>query len=125
MLYYRALFFDKRVVELAKKGRPSLRNGLGITSLIELYLQQGDLEAEVPCRGFAWLDAGTFDSLIEAASFVQTIENRQGITINAPEEIAFRKGWTSREELLASAERYGKSPYGEHLKRVSDGKIRS
>lgn len=116
-------FYDNRVVELAKKVKPSWRNELEITSLNALYLEQGDLKAEVMGRGYAWLDTGTFDSLMEAADFVQMIEKRQGIKISAPEEIAYRHGWIHETELLASAERYGKSAYGAHLKRVAEDKI--
>lgn len=117
-------FYDNRVAGLAKQVKPSWRGELEITSLNDMYLQLGDLKAEVMGRGYAWLDTGTFDSLTEAADFVQMIEKRQGIKISAPEEIGYKMGWISREELLLSAERYGKSPYGEHLKRVSEGKIR-
>lgn len=117
-------FYDNRVAKLAKAVKPSWRGELEITSLNDLYLQQGDLKAEVMGRGYAWLDTGTFDSLTDAADFVQMIEKRQGIKISAPEEIGYRKGWISQAELMASAHRYGKSPYGEHLKRVSEGKIR-
>ena len=117
-------FYDNRCIELAKQVKPSARGELEITSLNELYLQSGSLRAEVMGRGFAWLDTGTFDSLVDAADFVKTIERRQGIQISAPEEIAYRKGWISREALLAAAEKYGKSPYGTHLHRVAEGRIR-
>ena len=82
------------------------------------------LDVQLLGRGFAWLDTGTMDSLTDASSFVQMIQNRQGITISAPEEIAFNNGWITKEKLLESAERYGKSPYGEHLKAVAEGKVR-
>lgn len=117
-------FYDKRVVEYAKSVRPSARGELEITDLNRLYLEDGTLIAATLGRGFAWLDTGTFDSLIEAADFVRMIEKRQGVKISAPEEIAYRKGWIDNKTLCASAERYGKSPYGEHLKHVADGKIR-
>lgn len=117
-------FYDNRCIELAKQVKPSARGELEITSLNELYLQSGSLRAEVMGRGFAWLDTGTFDSLVDAADFVKTIERRQGVQISAPEEIAYRKGWISREALLAAAEKYGKSPYGTHLHRVAEGRIR-
>lgn len=117
-------FYDNRCIELAKQVKPSARGELEITSLNELYLRSGSLHAEVMGRGFAWLDTGTFDSLVDAADFVKTIERRQGIQISAPEEIAYRKGWISREALLAAAEKYGKSPYGTHLHRVAEGRIR-
>ena len=114
-------FYDKRVVEFAKKVKPSARGELEITSLNDMYLQAGCLKGELLGRGFAWLDTGTMDSLMEASSFVQMVENRQGVMISAPEEIAYRNGWITKEELMEAAQRYGKSPYGEHLKRVADG----
>lgn len=117
-------FYDNRVVELAKQVIPSHRGELEITDLNRLYLEDNTLQVELLGRGFAWLDTGTMDSLIEAAEFVQMIEKRQGIKISAPEEIAFHNGWIDRVKLLESASKYGKSPYGEHLKRVADGKIK-
>ncbi len=114
-------FYDKRVVEYAKKIKPSPRGELEITSLNDLYLQNGSLKGIVLGRGFAWLDTGTMDSLVEATSFVQMIEKRQGVKISAPEEIAYRNQWITKDELLESAKRYGKSPYGQHLKNVADG----
>lgn len=116
-------FYDNRVVELAKQVRPSARGELEITDLNRMYLESGDLNVQLLGRGYAWLDTGTMDTLVEAAQFVQVIENRQGIMISAPEEIAYRNGWITEEELLQSAEAYGKSPYGEHLRHVADGKI--
>jgi len=116
-------FYDNRVVELAKQVKPSDRGELEITDLNRLYLEAGDLKVQLLGRGFAWLDTGTMDSLVDAADFVRMIEKRQGIKISAPEEIAFRNGWISKEKLLESAARYGKSPYGEHLKQVAEGKI--
>lgn len=116
-------FYDKRVVEYAKKVKPSARGELEITTLNDIYLQDGTLKGIVLGRGFAWLDTGTMDSLIEASEFVQMIEKRQGVKISAPEEIAFVNGWINKESLIASAERYGKSPYGQHLKNVADGKF--
>jgi len=116
-------FYDKRVVELARQVKPSSRGELEITDLNRLYLEAGDLHVQLLGRGFAWLDTGTMDSLVDAADFVRMIEKRQGIKISAPEEIGFSNGWISREELLSSASRYGKSPYGEHLKQVAEGKI--
>lgn len=89
-----------------------------------MYLNEGKLDVQLLGRGFAWLDTGTMDSLIEAASFVQMIEKRQGIKISAPEEIAYRYEWINKEELLESAAKYGKSPYGQHLKAVAEGKVR-
>ena len=117
-------FYDKRVVELAKQVKPSARGELEITDLNRMYLEDGTLNVQLLGRGYAWLDTGTMDTLVEAAEFVQVIEQRQGIMISAPEEIAYRHGWITREELLKSADTYGKSPYGEHLLRVADGKIR-
>ncbi len=117
-------FYDRRVVEYAKSVKPSWRNELEITSLNDIYLQDGFLHAQILGRGFAWLDTGTMDSLLDAANFVQMVEKRQGVKISAPEEIAFINGWIDQKALIASAARYGKSPYGEHLKRVAEGKIR-
>lgn len=117
-------FYDHRVVEMAKQVRPSARGELEITSLNDLYLQDGTLDVQLLGRGFAWLDTGTMDSLVDAADFVRMIEKRQSIKISAPEEIAYRNGWIDRDALLASAARYGKSPYGEHLRAVAEGKIR-
>lgn len=117
-------FYDKRVVELAKQVKPSARDELEITDLNRMYLEDGTLNVQLLGRGYAWLDTGTMDTLVEAAEFVQVIEQRQGIMISAPEEIAYRHGWITREELLKSADTYGKSPYGDHLHRVADGKIR-
>ena len=117
-------FYDKRVVELAKQVKPSARGELEITDLNRMYLEDGTLNVQLLGRGYAWLDTGTMDTLVEAAEFVQVIEQRQGTMISAPEEIAYRHGWITREELLKSADTYGKSPYGEHLHRVADGKIR-
>lgn len=117
-------FYDKRVVELAKQVKLSARGELEITDLNRMYLEDGTLNVQLLGRGYAWLDTGTMDTLVEAAEFVQVIEQRQGIMISAPEEIAYRHGWITREELLKSADTYGKSPYGDHLHRVADGKIR-
>lgn len=116
-------FYDNRVVKMAKAVKPSARGELEITTLNDMYLQDGSLDVQLLGRGYAWLDTGTMDSLIEAASFVQTVEKRQGVKISAPEEIAYKNGWISKEKLLDSAEKYGKSPYGEHLRRVAEGKI--
>lgn len=116
-------FYDNRVVEMAKAVKPSARGELEITTLNDMYLKDGSLDVQLLGRGYAWLDTGTMDSLIEAAAFVQTVEKRQGIKISAPEEIAYKNGWISMEKLLDSADRYGKSPYGEHLRRVAEGKI--
>ena len=117
-------FYDKRVVELAKQVKPSHRGELEITSLNELYLNDGTLDVQRLGRGFAWLDTGTMDSLVDAADFVRTLEKRQSIKISALEEIAFINGWITKDELMDSAKKYGKSPYGEHLKNVAEGKLR-
>ena len=116
-------FYPKGISDQAKKVVPSARGELEITSLNDIYLKENRLQGIVLGRGFAWLDTGTMDSLVEAADFVQMVEKRQGVKISAPEEIAYRNGWISKEVLLASAERYGKSPYGQHLKNVADGKL--
>ena len=116
-------FYNKDVVEEAKKVKPSARGELEITTLNDQYLQKGLLDVKLLGRGFAWLDTGTMDSLVEAANFVQTIEKRQGIKISAPEEIAYKNGWITKEQLLESAQRYGKSPYGKHLYKVAEDKL--
>ena len=117
-------FYPAGVSEMAKAVKPSARGELEITTLNDMYLKKDLLDVQLLGRGFAWLDTGTMDSLVEAADFVQMVEKRQGIKISAPEEIAFRNGWIDREKLLESAERYGKSPYGLHLKAVATGKVR-
>lgn len=116
-------FYPAGVSAKAEQVKPSARGELEITTLNDMYLQDGDLNVQLLGRGFAWLDTGTMDSLVEAADFVKMIEDRQGITISAPEEIAFINKWITKEKLLESAERYGKSPYGAHLKAVAEGKI--
>ena len=117
-------FYPSGVSEMAKQVKPSARGELEITTLNEMYLNEDRLNVQLLGRGFAWLDTGTMDSLVDAANFVQTVEKRQGITISAPEEIAYINKWISKEKLMESAERYGKSPYGQHLKAVAEGKIR-
>lgn len=117
-------FYPAGVSKRANAVKPSARGELEITTLNEMYLKEELLDVQLLGRGFAWLDTGTMDSLVEAADFVQMIEKRQSIKISAPEEIAYRNSWISREKLLESASRYGKSPYGMHLKAVADGKIR-
>ena len=117
-------FYPNKVVEIAKNIKPSARGELEITTVNQRFLNDGELMVEILEKGFAWLDTGTMDSLVEAADFVQMVEKRQGIKISAPEEIAFRYGWIDKEKLLESAERYGKSPYGQHLKAVAEGKVR-
>lgn len=117
-------FYDNRVVDMAKRVKPSARGELEITDLNRFYLEDGTLNVQLLGRGYAWLDTGTMDSLVDAADFVRTIETRQGSQIAALEEIAFNEGWIDRETLLQSAQRYGKSPYGQHLMHVAEGKIR-
>ena len=116
-------FYPADVSSKAKAVKPSARGELEITTLNDLYLQEQALNVELFGRGFAWLDTGTMDSLVDAADFVRMIEQRQGVKISAPEEIAYRYGWISKDELMVSAERYGKSPYGQHLKAVAEGKV--
>ena len=117
-------FYDKDVVEYAKQVKPSARGELEITTLNDIYLQKGRLDVKLLGRGFAWLDTGTMDSLVDAADFVRMVEKRQGIKISAPEEIAYKNGWITKEELLESAKKYGKSPYGQHLYRVAEDAVR-
>ena len=117
-------FYPAGVSAKANEVKPSARGELEITTLNEMYLNEGRLDVQLLGRGFAWLDTGTMDSLVEAANFVQMIEKRQGIKISAPEEIAFRYEWIDKEKLLESAARYGKSPYGKHLQAVAEGKVR-
>lgn len=116
-------FYPNDVVKLAKKVRPSARGEYEITSLNAIYLRKRRLKGIVLGRGFAWLDTGTVDSLIEAAEFVQMTEARQGIKMSAPEEIAYHYGWIDKEKLIESADKYGTSPYGKHLMNVAEGKL--
>lgn len=116
-------FYDNRVVEMAKKVKPSSRGELEITDLNRMYLNENDLKVQILGRGFAWLDTGTTESLMDAALFIQTIQKRQGVVISAPEEIAYHEKWISKEKLLCLADLYGKSPYGQHLKTVAEDKI--
>ena len=117
-------FYPRGVSAMAHEVKPSARDELEITTLNDMYLKQERLDVQRLGRGFAWLDTGTMDSLVEAADFVQMIQKRQSIVISAPEEIAYVTQWISKEKLLESAERYGKSPYGAHLKAVAEGKVR-
>lgn len=116
-------FYPKGVSAMAKQVKPSARGELEITDLNRLYLDQNDLKVQILGRGFAWLDTGTMESLMKAASFIQTVQERQGVVISSPEEIAFYEKWITKEQLLHTAEMYGKSPYGAHLRRVADGKF--
>lgn len=116
-------FYPKGVSKLAAQVKPSARGELEITSLNDMYLQQGRLSAQILGRGFAWLDTGTMDSLMDATTFVQVVQNRQGVVISAPEEIAYHEKWITKDELIESAKLYGKSPYGEHLMHVAEDKL--
>lgn len=117
-------FYPKGVVEKAKAVKPSARGELEITTLNDMYLKENKLQGVILGRGYSWLDTGTMDSLVEATEFVQMIEKRQGVKISSPEEIAYRNNWITKNELLESAERYGKSPYGLHLKNVAEGRFK-
>ena len=117
-------FYPKGVAEMAEEVRPSARGELEITTLNDMYLQQEKLDVQLMGRGFAWLDTGTMESLLEAAEFVHMVEKRQSVKISAPEEIAYRFGWITTEELLESAKLYGKSPYGQHLTRVAADQVK-
>ena len=116
-------FYDEHVVEYAKRVEPSARGELEITDLNRMYLDAGMLNVRTLGRGYAWLDTGTMDSLFEAGEFVRTVQRAQGLPIAIVEEIAFENGWITRDQLMESAERYGKSPYGQHLKGIADGEI--
>ncbi|HRR62024.1 MAG TPA: glucose-1-phosphate thymidylyltransferase RfbA, partial [Spirochaetota bacterium] len=117
-------FYDNRVIDFAQRIKPSTRGELEITDLNRLYLEDGTLDVILLGRGYAWLDTGTVDTLVDAAEFVKVLEKRQGIKIAAIEEIAYHNGWITKDELERAAELYGKSPYGEHLRKVAAGKIR-
>jgi glucose-1-phosphate thymidylyltransferase len=117
-------FYPKGVSALAHEVKPSARGELEITTLNDMYLKKGILNVQLLGRGYAWLDTGTMDSLVDAADFVRTIETRQSSQIAALEEIAYNKEWIDEATLRQSAEKYGKSPYGQHLRNVADGKIR-
>ena len=116
-------FYPAGVTQMAEQVRPSLRGELEITTLNDMYLKRGQLKVQILGRGFAWMDTGTMDSLMEASVFVQTVQNRQGVVISAPEEIAYHEKWIDKSQLVAAAEAYGKSPYGEHLRLVAEDKI--
>ncbi len=117
-------FYPKGVAKKANEVKPSARGELEITTLNEMYLNEDILDVQLLGRGFAWLDTGTMDSLTDASLFVQMIQKRQSLVISAPEEIAYNNGWITKDKLMESANRYGKSPYGEHLKNVADAKLR-
>lgn len=116
-------FYPSGISEMAKQVVPSPRGELEITDLNRLYLNRDRLKVQVLGRGFAWLDTGTMESLMDAASFVQTIQNRQDVVISAPEEIAYHEKWITKEQLVHTANLYGKSPYGDHLRKVAEDKF--
>ena len=116
-------FYPKGVSDMAARVEPSARGELEITTLNDMYLERGQLNAQLLGRGYTWMDAGTFDSLQKATDFVSMIEQYQGMTISSPEEIAYHMGWIDNELLAKSVERYGKSPYGERLKAVLEGRV--
>ena len=117
-------FYPADVCEKANMVQPSARGELEITTLNEMYLEENRLDVQLLGRGFAWLDTGTMQSLLQAAEFVEMIQIRQGVTVSAPEEIAFINGFIDKEKLMKSAKEYGKSPYGEHLKAVAEGRVK-
>lgn len=116
-------FYDNRVCEFAKKVKPSARGELEITTLNQMYLKDGALNVVTLGRGYAWLDTGTMESLFEASEFVRAVERSQGLSVSVIEEIAFQNSWISKEQLIAAAQKYGKSVYGKHLLKVAEGKI--
>jgi len=116
-------FYPAGVSDMAKQVKPSARGELEITTLNSMYLEEDRLNAEILGRGFAWMDTGTMESLLEAAEYIHMVEKRQGIKISAPEEIAYRYRWITKEKLMESAERYGKSAYGKHLRAVAEGRM--
>ena len=111
------------IAEMAKRVKPSARGELEITDLNRLYLNENRLRVQILGRGFAWMDTGTMDSLMEAAVFVRAVQSRQDVVISAPEEIAYLEKWITKEQLLTAAQHYGKSPYGEHLRRVAEDRL--
>lgn len=117
-------FYPAGVSEKAARVKPSARGEVEITSLNDMYLQEGNLDVQLLGRGYAWLDTGTMRSLVDASNYVKMVEERQGVSISAPEEIAYIHGWISKDKLLDAAKHYGKSPYGQHLKSVAEGKLR-
>ncbi|HJG31752.1 MAG TPA: glucose-1-phosphate thymidylyltransferase RfbA [Collinsella ihuae] len=116
-------FYDSRVCEFAKRVKPSARGELEITTLNQMYLEDGSLNVVTLGRGFAWLDTGTMESLFEASEFVRAVERSQGLLVSVIEDIAYENGWITQEQLIEAAERYGKSEYGKHLKRLAEGRI--
>lgn len=116
-------FYDSRVCDFAKQVKPSARGELEITTLNQMYLDDGSLNVVTLGRGYAWLDTGTMESLFEASEFVRAVERSQGLLVSVIEDIAFENGWISHEQLVEAADRYGKSEYGKHLRRVAEGRI--
>ncbi len=116
-------FYDSRVVDFAKQVKPSPRGELEITDLNKMYLADGSLTVQTLGRGYAWLDTGTMDSLYEAGEFVRTVERAQGLPISVIEEIAYENGWITKDELVAAAQKYHKSRYGQHLLQVAENRI--
>lgn len=116
-------FYDNHVVEYAKSLKPSVRGELEITDLNRIYLERGELDVRLLGRGFAWLDTGTFESLLDASNFIKLVEERQGIVISSPEEIAYRSGWIDKEMLLSASRIYGSSNYGKHLAGIANGSV--
>ncbi|GFZ26163.1 glucose-1-phosphate thymidylyltransferase RfbA [Lactobacillus corticis] len=117
-------FYPAGVSEKAAQVKPSARGEVEITTLNDMYLQDGNLGVQLLGRGYAWLDTGTMQSLVDASNYVKMVEERQGVSVSAPEEIAFIHNWIDKEQLLEAAKKYGKSPYGKHLKSVAEGKLR-
>lgn len=116
-------FYDNRVCDFTKQVKPSARGELEITTLNQMYLEDGTLNVVTLGRGYAWLDTGTMESLFEASEFVRAVERSQGLSVSVIEETAFENGWITREQLMEAAQKYGKSVYGQHLKKVAEGKI--
>lgn len=117
-------FYDEKVVEFAKQVKPSARGELEITDLNRMYLERGELDVQLMGRGYAWLDTGTTESLLDAANFMQLLEKRQGIKVCVPEEIAYNNKWISKTQLNEVIKQYSKSKYGEYLKKIAGGRIR-
>ncbi|ADQ59829.1 Glucose-1-phosphate thymidylyltransferase [Lactobacillus amylovorus GRL 1112] len=117
-------FYPAGVSEKAAQVKPSARGEVEITSLNEMYLNEDNLNVQLLGRGYAWLDTGTMHSLVEASNYVKMVEERQGVSVSAPEEIAYIHGWIDKDTLLKAAKHYGKSPYGQHLTTVAEGKLR-
>ena len=117
-------FYPAGVSERAAQVKPSARGEAALTSLNEMYLNDNTLDVQLLGRGYAWLDTGTMQSLVDASNFVKMVEERTGVSISAPEEIAYVHGWIDEDKLMEAAKHYGKSPYGQHLKAVAEGKLK-